>query len=78
MLSGEPITLNAELGWDFTSAQDTRRVVVLYFGGAELIELEPIRESRAGHGDDSSFYESEERSIVQETVVAWLKEKWGL
>jgi hypothetical protein len=36
---------------------------------------ESVRPSQAGHGDDSTFFESEHNRIVAETLTRWLRDK---
>lgn len=68
--------LRARLEW--SGPEFENRVVAVYFGSELVTELPMIRESRAGPGDDSRYYDEEEEAIVAETVAAWLREKWSL
>lgn len=49
------------------------RLVTLSLGGTTIATLKPVTKSRAGHGDDSSFFESEDRRVVEETVADFLR-----
>ncbi len=73
----EPITLSAALGYDFDAPHEQGkslpRVVMVFFGDTEIISLPPVRESRAGHGDDSSYFAQEEQTIIEETVAPLLR-----
>ncbi len=70
----EPIALTASLGYDFDApGRILPEVVIVFFGDTEIISLPPIRKSRAGHGDDSSYFQQEERAIVEETVAPLLR-----
>jgi hypothetical protein len=68
------VALTADLGWEFQGeGRDGKEVVVVWFGDAEIAKLPPARKSRAGHGDDSSFFDAEEQAIVEETVAPFLR-----
>lgn len=45
--------------------------VVVTLGSAVVAALDPVRESNAGHGDDSSYFASEERAIAEETAAPY-------
>jgi hypothetical protein len=62
----EASALTAVLAFDVPSGKD---VVLVQLGDEVIAKLEPIRESDAGDGDDSSFFLEEERSIAIETVA---------
>ncbi len=73
----EPVTLTAALGYDFSGEyggdEGVPRQVIVFFGNEEIITLPPIRKSHASHGDDTGFFQEEERSIVEETVAPLLR-----
>lgn len=45
----------------------------IWLGPVLLGEIPVIGKSNAGHGDDSSYFESEEERIISESVAAWAK-----
>ena len=47
--------------------------VVVYFGDEFIANLPPVTTSRAGHGDDSTYFKSEDERIVDETVAPYLR-----
>lgn len=47
--------------------------VCVYLGTVMLGEIPVVGESQAGHGDDSSYFKSEEERIIAESVIAWAK-----
>lgn len=48
-------------------------VVEVTLGDTSIAVLPPVRASRAGHGDDSSYFLSEERAIAEETAAPYLR-----
>lgn len=71
------LPLTAVIGWSETAinlgGSDYDRVH-LYLGETQIAELPVTAEpSRAGHGDDSSFFEAEERRIIEETIAPYLQ-----
>ena len=70
----KPRKLYAEMGVDFERGDTMGMDVVhVFFGDELIITLDPIRESKAGHGDDSSYFYAEEEAIVAETVAPLLR-----
>lgn len=43
-------------------------IIVLLLGGFEIARVPAVRKSRAGHGDDSTYFNREEEEIITETV----------
>lgn len=48
-------------------------LISVFLGSVYLGDIPVVGESRAGHGDDSSYFQSEEERIVAESVAAWAK-----
>lgn len=48
-------------------------VICVHLGGVLLGEIPVVGENRAGHGDDSSYFNSEEERVITESVIAWAK-----
>jgi len=59
-----------------TARFDASGRVELAFGDATVGWLDPedlgVAPSRAGHGDDLAYFDSEERRIAEETAAAYL------
>lgn len=77
------LKLIAYLGWstelaarsNSSLAETKEDIVVVRLGNTEIARLPITAEpSRAGHGDDSTFFESEERRIIEETIAPYLTE----
>lgn len=47
--------------------------ICVHLGPVLLGEIPVIGESRAGHGDDSSYFKSEKERVIAESVIAWAK-----
>lgn len=58
------VQINTQQDWE------TGEVLVL-IGDTEIGRLAPVTTSQATHGDDSTYYESEERRVIEETVAQW-------
>lgn len=48
--------------------------ISVYLGETFIGEIPAIAESRARHGDSSSYFESENQRIVSESIIAWVRE----
>lgn len=46
--------------------------VSVFLGSLHLGEIPAVSESRAGHGDDSSYFRSEEERIIAESIRDWV------
>ena len=72
--SAQACELTAQMEWrNVPGTQELMDVVVVRFGGVDVASMPPIRKSKAGHGDDSSYFISEEEDIVAETVAPVLQ-----
>lgn len=76
------LELEAELGWSEEalgrSGYSDYDQVTVSLGGTPVAVLPITAEpSRAGHGDDSTYFKAEERRVVEETVAPFLRRLFG-
>jgi hypothetical protein len=72
------LELEAELGWSLESLEregysEYDQVTVSLGGTAVAVLPLTAAPSRAGHGDDSTYFKAEERRMVEETVAPFLR-----
>jgi hypothetical protein len=69
-LQPEPQRLYAQMEMrNVPGTEELLDVVCVRFGEIEVATMPPCRASNAGHGDDSTYFVSEEQDIVAETVA---------
>ena len=59
----KPQRLTAQMEWrNIPGTEELTDVVTVRFGEVEVATMPPCRESKAGHGDDSTYFTSEEEA----------------
>ena len=69
----ESVSITAKIVYNWDEDNNPTEVVGVFFGDVKIAEIPPAVTSRAGHGDDSTYFASEERRIVAETVAPVLE-----
>jgi hypothetical protein len=55
-----------------TQDQEEPRLINVWVGDLIIKTLKPVARSKAGDGDDTAYWDSEDRRVIEETVAEWL------